>query len=316
MTAPVGTGPAGGGGRPPPQARAGPRLRCPSPGRSRSSRAPPPPSAPCPPSSPGSAREPREPVELWFLCRAKPQQKPLSAGAFPVRSHRCRPPCPPLSPGSAGPPRGQHPPPIPPAWRCEAAASRTCVQGRRRRGWVGFFSPGGTGFCWLTLPWNSRLGGPFGDPGGSLFSPALMAEGLAAAAGPRHLLLRIPEMHFGCSPRRGTSCCCSRPGGSEAIPRGVAVGVQEPSSALGTPPPRRGTLAPIHGRVPPAPVASEQLAGGTLGSGSWLALRQAGSPVLLRCWQWLSLRIGGFLGALAPAGACTPPPWATWPLRV
>lgn len=82
-------------------------------------------------------------------CRAKPQQKPFSTGAFPVRSHRCHSPCPllsPLRPPTQPDPRCGHHPRLPSL--LAGGASCVCVLGRRRRrrGWVGFFSLGGTGF--------------------------------------------------------------------------------------------------------------------------------------------------------------------------
>lgn len=179
-------------------------------------------------------------------CRAKSQQKPFSGGAFPVQSHRCHSPrplllcvSPPphlwLSWTPPPPPWAASPAPIPPSRRCELrvrAGEKAPAQGL---GWVFwgfgffFFSLRGTGFCWLTLPCNSKLW-DWGDPWGSLFFFAVpVVKGPVAAAGRRHLLLRIPEMHFGRSPAVGCLVIAPVQEGVKPFPRGAAAGVQDPA---------------------------------------------------------------------------------------
>lgn len=180
-------------------------------------------------------------------CRAKSQQKPFSGGAFPVQSHRCHsprplllcvsPPPPPLAQLDPPPPlHGQHPqlPSLP-----AGGASCVCVLGRkrRRRGWVGFFGVlvfffsrfGAQVFAgspFRATP-SCGIGGTLGVP--SFFFAVPVVKGPVAAAGRRHLLLRIPEMHFGRSPAVGCLVIAPVQEGVKPFPRGAAAGVQDPA---------------------------------------------------------------------------------------
>lgn len=216
-------------------------------------------------------------------CRAKSQQKPFSGGAFPVQSHRCHsprplllcvcPPPPPLAQLDPPPaPWAASPAPIPPSRRCELrvrAGEKAPAQGL---GWVFwgfgffFFSLRGTGFCWLTLPCNSKLW-DWGDPWGSLFFfCCARGEGTGGSCWTEASAAPHSRDAFRPLARRGMSCYCSRPGGSEAVPPRSSCGGTGPGPAPpGIPPPRGDTLAPIHSWVSPALVTSEQLAGGHRG---------------------------------------------------
>lgn len=242
-------------------------------------------------------------------CRpAKPQQKPFSAGALSVRSHRCPPPCPPprLSrspatgsiPGSRRPARGRgfH------AGAGEKASSRA---------WVGFFSPEGTGFCWLTLPWNSRLRGEGGGAGGwdmhtfrrpagaPTFRPCprwrgwwqLLHGGICCSAFQRCILAALPAV----------GCLVVAPiqEGVKPVPVEQLRGCRSQPGTLGTPPPAQGLVGC---RPWPGSPGSGDIGAAGRGTSRWLAPGLAGS-------SWLAcpssgggcrFALGGLLEGLWP----------------
>lgn len=261
-----------------------------------------------PPSSARSRRGPT-PGTCWAVvpaAPAKPQQKPFSAGALPVPPHRCHSPCPPLSPRSSGTPRA--PSPIAPGWEFPSAPRESSAAGAglrlsRSRARVFFWDP-----LPAALP---AAGGSRGAPQGSLLSLGAPA----AAAGCRHVPLRIPGMHFGPAVQAGVVVDPALEG---AEPLGVGGGVggagppPRPRGHAGTPPKPspcpfrwhrsscRGTAGGgrcwhQHGSVPVFP-------GGILGGQRWGPATPTPAPRVPACPSVIPAGRGRGSGARTPPG--------------
>lgn len=248
-------------------------------------------------------------------CRAKPQQKPFSAGAFPVQSHHCHSPCPLLSPQLSWTP--------PHAW---AAPHRSWAEVRVACScWgegvgvgLGFFSRlRAQVFAGSPSRGTPGCGGVGGGPSETQRAPSfppcpwrrdrwqLLDRGICCSTFQRCISAACPAV--------GRLVVAPVQEGVKPFPVEQLGGVQDLAQPPGTPSPRGDTLAPIHGWV------SSGI--GAAGGGTEVGvLAGAGADRLVHLPEMLVVAVtaiwGGFGGCLAPAGVSDPPAWPTWPVRV